>query len=99
MWASSLLGSVSPWARSLAAQPVSGIVPRSRSAVIGANGRGAALRPLTPRLRSFSSQKFRNQRFFFFQLVDACVDFLAAEFIQRNVLNDLPLRTYGTDWE
>ena len=28
------------------------------------------------------SQKPCNQRFFFFQLVDACVDFLAAEVIQ-----------------
>jgi hypothetical protein len=43
-------------------------------------------------------KKLGNQLFFFFQLVDARVDFLA-DFIQRNVLSDLPLRTHGTDWE
>jgi hypothetical protein len=44
-------------------------------------------------------KKLGDQLFFFFQLVDACVDSLSAEFIQRNVLSDLPCRTHGTDWE
>ena len=45
------------------------------------------------------SQKFCDQRFFFFQFVDACVDFLAAEVIQRHLVNDLPVMTSTADRE
>lgn len=36
-------------------------------------------------------QQFADERFFFFQFYDRCIDFRATEFIYRDHLQDLPL--------
>jgi len=45
------------------------------------------------------SQKLCDQPFFFFQLVDAPVNFSTAVVIQRHVLNNLPCVTHSTNGE
>ena len=44
-------------------------------------------------------QKLFDQPLFFFQLVDACVNFTTAEIIQRHVWNNLPRVTHSTNGE
>jgi len=52
-----------------------------------------------PILGALMSQKLLDQRFFFFQLVDAGVNFPATEVIQGHVLNNLPRVTLTANGE